>query len=91
VTDAAQATERLTTALLEAARQKQRPHCGDPATHHLWLSDSAAERRVAAILCAGCPVFDPCGEAATARAEPFGVWGGRDFTRKPYGQAARRA
>lgn len=73
----------LTNALLEAAGQGRRPHCGDPETHHLWLSENARERRIAEQLCIGCPVLVECGQAAEARRERFGVWGGVDRTRKP--------
>ena len=59
----------LTRALITAAAQGQRPHCSDPGTSELWLSDHPAERREACKLCAGCPVFEPCGAAATARQE----------------------
>jgi hypothetical protein len=87
-TQAALAGDALTTALLEAARQRLRPHCSD-AGSWLWLSDNAADRAEAARLRVGCPIFNPCGQAAEARGERFGVWAGRDFTRKPHGTAGR--
>lgn len=76
-------TDQLTRALLDLAARGERTHCSDPATHHLWLSEIKAERAEAAKLCRGCPVIIPCGQAATARQERWGVWGGRDFSRKP--------
>jgi hypothetical protein len=58
-----------------------------PGTGGLWLSELGAERREACTLCAGCPVFEACAAAATARGERFGVWAGRDRTVRP-GKAA---
>jgi hypothetical protein len=75
--------DRLTRALLAAAAAGQRPHCSDPGTSELWLSDHPGERREATRLCHGCPVFTPCGAAAEARQERFGVWAGRDRTATP--------
>jgi len=49
----------------------------------LWLSEELKDRRKAARLCSGCPALAECGEAARARGERFGVWGGADFTRNP--------
>ena len=76
----------LTTALLQAKAEGLRPHCSDSA---MWLSESHAERAIAAQLCAGCPVFGPCGTAAEARRERFGVWAGVDRTVKPGGKVDR--
>jgi putative DNA primase/helicase len=61
------------------------------ATDNYRTNEDTVARRVAAMLCAGCPVFDPCGAAAAARGEPFGVWAGVDRTRKPYGTEGRPA
>jgi hypothetical protein len=80
--------DRLTRVLLDAATQGLRPNCSDPPSRHLWLSEHEAERREAARLCGGCPVFDPCGQAAEARQEKFGVWSGLDRTRAPGRKAA---
>jgi hypothetical protein len=44
------ASDRLTMALINAASQGLRPHCSDPTSHHLWLSDHEAERQVAVML-----------------------------------------
>ena len=71
----------LTRALVDLAGRGERPHCSDPGSSDLWLSDRKAERREAVKLCRGCPVFDPCGQAAQARQERFGVWAGVDMTR----------
>jgi hypothetical protein len=75
--------ERLTRALINLAAQGLRTHCSDPGSHSLWLSEHDGERAEAARLCTGCPVIEPCGEAAGARREKFGVWGGKDVTRMP--------
>jgi Transcription factor WhiB len=88
-TTAGQLAGELTTALLEAASLQLRPHCGDPETHYLWLSEDHRERAIAVKLCIGCPVFDPCGQAAEARGERFGVWAGIDRTVKPGGKRPR--
>jgi Transcription factor WhiB len=81
--------DKLTRAILEAAASGLRPHCSDVGTGGLWLSDHEAERAEAAKLCVGCPVIEPCGQAATARRERFGVWGGVDVTRPPGRKATR--
>ncbi|MGO4662912.1 WhiB family transcriptional regulator [Terrabacter sp. 2TAF16] len=44
-----------------------------------WLSDSLHDRRQAARLCVGCPVFDECSSAAP-KTRGFGVWAGKDRT-----------
>jgi hypothetical protein len=75
------ASERLVRALVDLADRGLRTHCSDRATSKLWLSESEAERAEAAKLCAGCPVFGPCGDAAEANREQFGTWAGRDYTR----------
>src|SRR5207342_931970 len=56
----------LTRALVDLAAVGQRPHCSDPGTRDLWLSEHDGERAQAALLCHGCPVFAPCGTAAAA-------------------------
>jgi hypothetical protein len=80
------ASRRFTRALVDLAANGLRTHCSDPVTSELWLSEVEAERAEAARLCRGCPVVAPCGEAAVARGERFGVWGGRDRTRHPNGR-----
>jgi hypothetical protein len=83
-------SERLTRALLDMAAAGLRTHCSDPTSHHLWLSEIDAERAVAAQLCQHCPVITPCRESAEFHDERFGVFGGRDFTRRPW-KVARSA
>jgi hypothetical protein len=78
----AAAGEQLTAALINAAAQGLRTPCSEPDTHHYWLSEDPAERKKAARWCRGCPVLHDCGAAAAARREAFGVWGGRDFTKR---------
>jgi hypothetical protein len=73
----------LTRALVDLASRGERPHCSDPGTSELWLSGHKAERAEAAKLCRGCPVIEPCGQAATARRERWGVWAGVDRTVRP--------
>ena len=83
---AAQASDRLTKALINIAAQGLRTHCAGPGD--LWISDYAGERQLAIKPCQGCPILDVCGEVASARREPLGVWGGFDRTRSP-GQVGR--
>jgi Transcription factor WhiB len=73
----------LTVALLTLASQGLRTNCSDPAIHGYWTSDNEAERSLAVRACTGCPVLVECGEAAEVNDERHGVWGGRDFTRRP--------
>jgi Transcription factor WhiB len=77
------ASDKLTRALLTAAATGVLPHCADPDDAWRWLSEDANDRRIAAALCSGCPVIEPCGEAAKANRESFGVWSGVDRTRAP--------
>ena len=48
----------------------------------------ARRRRVrqAASFCGACPVREACYQGAAERREPFGVWGGADFTPVPGGR-----
>jgi hypothetical protein len=84
-----EAGDRLTRALIDAAAAGLRPHCSDVGSW-MWLDEDPAFRREAARRCHGCPVFEPCGTAAEARQERFGVWGGRDRTVTP-GKKAQQA
>ena len=82
----AEASDRLTQALVRAAARGVRPRCGDSETAYLWLSDHDGERKQAALMCRGCPVFDPCD--AVGQHQRFGTWAGRDRTRAPGKKAA---
>jgi hypothetical protein len=77
------ATDQLTRALLDIAARGQRTHCSDPTSHHLWLSERERERQVAIMLCDHCPVLTVCRDTAELRQETWGVWGGKDFSRRP--------
>jgi len=85
---AALANDKLTMALLNLAAKGERTHCSDPATHHLWLSEHDTERAIAITLCDHCPVLTECRRTAQLRGERFGVWGGKDFSRRPGGPRA---
>ena len=76
-------TDALTLALLGLAERGERTHCSDPATHHLWLSEHEGERAVVVMLCRHCPVLTVCRDTAEVRQETWGVWGGKDFSRRP--------
>jgi hypothetical protein len=47
-----------------SAHPCQRPRCGDPVDGDLWLSESLADRRYAASLCAGWAVLVERDQAA---------------------------
>jgi Transcription factor WhiB len=83
MTAAREASERLLRALITTAARGQRTHCSDASLGELWLSEHEPERAEAARLCIGCPVFLPCGQAAEAHDERWGVWGGRDRSVRP--------
>jgi hypothetical protein len=77
------ANDKLTMALLNAASRGDKIPCSDYSIAYLFLSESEQERKLAALACHSCPVFDPCGEAADANQEVFGVRAARDYTRRP--------
>lgn len=79
----ARVSDELTRALLALGAKGQRAHCSDAGLHGYWTSESKAERKVAVVLCGGCPVLEPCRTAAEANQERFGVFGGKDFTILP--------
>jgi hypothetical protein len=83
---AAEAGDALTRALIDLASRGGRPRCGDSETSYLWLSDHDSDRKQAAIMCRGCPVFDPCDEVG--QHQRFGTWAGADRTRAPGKKAA---
>ena len=45
----------------------------------LWFAESPVDVEFAKTLCTECPVRDLCLAGATARREPWGVWGGELF------------
>jgi Transcription factor WhiB len=79
---AREASERLTITLAKLKARGRRPKCLDPENGHLWLSDIATERALAAELCRGCLAMRPCLEFARANRERFGVFGGVDMAKK---------
>jgi hypothetical protein len=81
---AREAQARLTAALVRLAARGLRTHCSDPEFHHYWSSELEKERRLTVRWCAGCPVLEPCGDAAAAVGERWGVWGGVDRTPRQY-------
>lgn len=48
-----------------------------------WLSEDADVRTEAAGACSWCPVKSRCAALAAAAKPDFGVWAGRDRTRRP--------
>jgi hypothetical protein len=73
-------SEAFRKALQRIIKAGLHTHCSDVRTRHMWLSESAEDRAVAAKWCTECPVFQECGAAARARGEQFGVWAGEDMT-----------
>lgn len=74
--------QALNAALVRLAAQGVRPRCGEYGSHPLWLSEKPEERALAASWCTGCPVLVECGQAGAEYRANFGVWGGRDRTRR---------
>jgi hypothetical protein len=81
------ATTRLNTALLTMAQRGERPRCSDPITNVMWTAENADDRAIAAQWCNGCVVLNLCAAVAVEEDHRWGIWGGRDFTRRP-GKAA---
>ncbi len=48
-------------------------------TEDLWFSERPAQVEAAKALCGECPIQAECLAGATARREPWGVWGGELF------------
>lgn len=76
------ARDALDRALVDLAARNRRPRCADPDTWSWWTSDKGAERAAAARLCTGCPVLEPCRDAAQEAGEIF-VWAGVDHGTSP--------
>lgn len=76
------ATLALNRRLLELAQRGERLRCSDPITNVMWTSESAADRATAALWCNGCDVLDLCAAVAVEEDHRWGVWGGRDFSRR---------
>jgi hypothetical protein len=75
------AAEVFRVALLDLAERGQRVPC-EGGDGEAWVSESLSERRRAARLCGNCSVLDLCAAAADETGERWGVWAGRDRTRK---------
>ena len=75
--EARQAYANLHVATVAAVQAGHPPPCvttpGD-----LWLSDSAADRAQATVLCGGCAAFAACASYADLANERFGCWAGVD-------------
>jgi hypothetical protein len=79
------AWRQFVKALINAAAAGLRPHCTNPDTSFMWISEDAADRQEASLNCAGCPVIAEC--YAVGQYEGFGVWGGYD--RSPRARTGR--
>lgn len=84
------AREELDRALLEMASRLERPRCGDAEDTHLWVSEKAVDRALAASHCRGCPIFALCLDAAIEEGEAFHVRGGRDFRATPIKKSKKK-
>lgn len=74
--------EDLQRALLAMAERGERPRCGEWGEDGPWLSEDPRMRALAARWCAGCPVLAECDRAGVEAKHKFGVWGGKDRTRR---------
>jgi hypothetical protein len=79
-----EADQRLTDALVRAATRGERTPCSDVAIRDHWTSDIQKHRELAVKWCRPCPVLLECRTAAEARDEKWHVYGGHDFTPRPY-------
>lgn len=52
-----------------------------PEATDLFFSEELHDIAAAKRICVACPVIAPCLEAAVARVEPCGVWGGQLFAK----------
>jgi Transcription factor WhiB len=75
---------RLRDALVRAATRGERTPCSDVSIRDHWTSDREKERERAVLWCRPCPVLLECRTAAEARAERWYVFGGKDFSPRPY-------
>ncbi|NAE18223.1 WhiB family transcriptional regulator [Enterococcus hirae] len=57
----------------------------------LWFAESVADQRKAIALCQKCPIAQACLEQAIKDDVRWGVFGGRDFTRRYTAKFQRRA
>jgi Transcription factor WhiB len=77
------ASGKLTSRLIDLARQGIRPQCGNAETSHYWTSEDEQERQLAAAWCDGCIVWAECREAAEANRERWAVWASKDYSIRP--------
>jgi WhiB family redox-sensing transcriptional regulator len=81
----------IETARQEPWRADARCADGSSALVDLFFSEQLDDILRAKAFCQGCPVRVPCLEAAVARREPWGVWGGELFANgKVLAQKRRR-
>jgi WhiB family redox-sensing transcriptional regulator len=75
----------------EAWRREARCRDGSAALTELFFSEQLDDIARAKAFCRACPVREACLEAAQARREPWGVWGGELFANgKVLAQKRRR-
>src|SRR5687767_8232425 len=81
---ASAADGRLRDALVRAATRGERTPCSDVERRDYWTSEQAVKRALAVQWCAPCVVISECRAAAESRDEQWHVYGGKDFTPRPY-------
>jgi hypothetical protein len=74
-------TEALHLKMASLAKLDRYPNCRDDS--HLFLSEYEKERAQAVVMCNGCLLLLECGAAADEHNEKWGVWAGKDRTRRP--------
>ena len=69
------------TAVIQEERWRAQARCADTSSVlvDLFFSEQLDDILRAKAFCQECPVRQPCLEAAIARREPWGVWGGELF------------
>ena len=80
-------------AVIEQERWRAQARCADTSSAlvDLFFSEQLDDILRAKAFCLECPVRQPCLEAAVARREPWGVWGGELFANgKVLAQKRRR-
>lgn len=76
------AARTLTAALLRLNEDGERTPCAWLGATGPWVSEDPDERALAVPLCRPCPVRAQCHAAAVESRASFGVWAGKDHTRR---------
>ena len=71
----------LIAAIMRRTPRLDRPACLD-YDPDLWFADGGAELAAARSICGSCPAIDSCRNAAESASEEWGVWAGKDRTKR---------